>query len=69
MPIPPRGLPAAEILRALNAYKQHDAPWRAGRVFADVYDLGFETEAVTKAAYALFLSENGLYPNYFASLL
>src|SRR5215207_379527 len=69
MPIPPRGLPADEILRVLAAYKQHDAPWRDGRVFAGVYDPGAETEAVTKAAYALFLAENGLYPNYFPSLL
>jgi glutamate/tyrosine decarboxylase-like PLP-dependent enzyme len=69
MPIPPRGLPADEILRQLAAYKQHDAPWRDGRVFAGIYDPGAEIEAVTKAAYALFLSENGLYPNYFPSLL
>ena len=69
MPIPPHGMPADELLRALEAYKQHDAPWREGRVFAGVYDPGAETEAVTKAAYTLFLGENGLYPNYFPSLL
>jgi sphinganine-1-phosphate aldolase len=69
MPIPLRGRRADEILRALDAYKQHDAPWRAGRVFAGIYDPGAETEALTKDAYALFLSENGLYPNYFPSLL
>jgi glutamate/tyrosine decarboxylase-like PLP-dependent enzyme len=69
MPIPSQGLPADELLRALEAYKQHDAPWRDGRVFAGVYDPGAEAEAVIKAAYALFLTENGLYPNYFPSLL
>jgi glutamate/tyrosine decarboxylase-like PLP-dependent enzyme len=69
MPIPPRGMPAGELLRTLEAYKQHDAPWREGRVFAGVYDPGAETEAAIKAAYMLFLGENGLYPNYFPSLL
>jgi glutamate/tyrosine decarboxylase-like PLP-dependent enzyme len=64
-----RGTPADEVLRRLDAYRQHDVPWREGRVLAGVYDPGEEVAAVTRAAYAMFLSENALYPNYFPSLL
>lgn len=69
MAFPAHGLPADEVLRRLAAYRQHDVPWRAGQVFAGVYDPGDETAAVTKAAYTMFLSENALYPNFFPSLL
>lgn len=69
MQIPEQGLPPDEILRTLEAYKQHDAPWRAGRVLAGVYDPGAVVAEVVKAAYGMYLGENALYPNYFPSLL
>jgi glutamate/tyrosine decarboxylase-like PLP-dependent enzyme len=69
MPIPTHGLPADEVLRRLQAFRAHDAPWRSGTVFAGIYDPGEEVAATVGAAYAEFLSENALYPNYFPSLL
>lgn len=69
MPIPARGLSKDDVLRALSAYKQHDVPWRDGKLFAGLYDPGAETEDVIKSAYNLFLTENALYPNYYPSLL
>ena len=69
MPIPPHGLPADEVLGRLAAMRERDVPWRGGNVFAGVYDPGEAVENVIKAAYAEFLSENALYPNYFPSLL
>lgn len=58
-----------QIVATLKAYKAHDVPWREGRVMGGVYDPGLETEAISKAAYLEFLSENALYPNFFPSLL
>ena len=69
MSIPARGLAADEVLRQLAALRQLDAPWREGRVFAGVFDPGAAVEAVVKDAYAMFLSENALYPNFYPSLL
>jgi sphinganine-1-phosphate aldolase len=62
-------IPKQELLAALRAYRQHDAPWRTGRVWAGVYDPGAEVAEVTQAAYAEFLSENALYINFYPSLL
>lgn len=69
MPFPSEGLAHDEVLARLQAYRQHDVPWREGRLYAGLYDPGAEVEATVKAAYGMFLSENALYPNYFPSLL
>lgn len=69
MPIPARGMAKDDLLRVLAAYKQHDVPWREGKLFAGLYDPGDETQDAIKAAYNLFLTENALYPNYYPSLL
>lgn len=69
MPLPPTGLSREAIREALIAYRQHDVPWREGRLFAGVYDPGPEVAAVITEAYTDFLTENALYPNYFPSLL
>lgn len=69
MPIPPTGLSREEVRAALAAYRQHDVPWRDGRLFAGVYDPGAEVAAVITEAYTDFLTENALYPNYFPSVL
>lgn len=68
MPMPPRKS-EAEIFDALDTYKQNDAPWRTGRTFAYVYDPGPDVEAVAKRAYMLYLTENGLDPTAFPSML
>lgn len=67
--LPPSGRPAQEILDQLTAFKQHDVAWESGKVLAYVYEPSLETKAVTKAAYSLYLIENGLDPTAFPSLL
>lgn len=67
--IPQKGIPAEDILQELSAMKAQDVPWRSGKVLAYVYEPQKETEALTKAAYQLYLSENGLDPTAFPSLL
>lgn len=69
MPFPAEPMPAEAIMARLAAYRQHDVPWREGRLFAGLYDPGEEARAAARAAYAEFLTENALYPNYFPSLL
>lgn len=69
MPIPPTGLSREAVRATLAAYRQHDVPWRDGRLFAGVYDPGAEVAAVITEAYTDFLTENALYPNYFPSVL
>lgn len=69
MSLPVHGRPHDEILATLRAMRAVDVPWRAGRLYAGIYDPGPEAEAVIKAAYSEFLTENALYPNYYPSLL
>ncbi|MGH1337919.1 MAG: pyridoxal phosphate-dependent decarboxylase family protein [Aureispira sp.] len=67
--LPQKGRPAEEILGQLSNLKQHDVAWESGKVLAYVYEPKKETEAVTKAAYSMYLIENGLDPTAFPSLL
>ena len=67
--LPKKGRPAEEILEQLAQLKQHDVAWESGKVLAYVYEPKKETEAVTKAAYSMYLIENGLDPTAFPSLL
>lgn len=69
MNLPTHGRPRDELFQLLAAYRQHDTPWREGRIFTGIYDPGAEVDAVVKQAYGIFLTENGLYPNLFPSLL
>jgi glutamate/tyrosine decarboxylase-like PLP-dependent enzyme len=69
MRIPPRGLSREQIFAALERYRADDVPWREGRVWAYVYDPGPEAESVLKDAYVSYLSENGLDPTAFPSVL
>lgn len=69
MRIPSQGRSRDEIFAALERYREDDAPWREGRVWAYVYDPGPEAEAVVKDAYVSYLSENGLDPTAFPSVL
>jgi sphinganine-1-phosphate aldolase len=61
--------PAEQLLQALQGFRAQDARWREGRVWAGVYDAGAEAEALSKAAYTEFLSENALYINLYPSVL
>jgi glutamate/tyrosine decarboxylase-like PLP-dependent enzyme len=69
MRIPEKGLSKEEVLRTLQAFKARDMDWRAGRVWCYVYHPGEDPAEVTREAYLSFLSENGLDPTVFPSLL
>lgn len=66
--LPPRGMPAPEVLERLEQYRAHDVDWRAGKLWAYVFDPGHEAEQLIKQAYMAYLSENGLDPTAFPSL-
>jgi glutamate/tyrosine decarboxylase-like PLP-dependent enzyme len=69
MNIPEQGLSKEEILNTLQAFKSRDMDWRAGKVWCYVYNPGEDPAEVTRDAYLSFLSENGLDPTVFPSLL
>ena len=69
MRIPERGASREEVLAKLERFRERDMPWRDGRTWAYVYDPGPEAEAVIKAAYASYLTENALDPTVFPSAL
>jgi len=67
--LPTDGVNAQEVLQHLQALKAHDIPWQTGKVLAYVYEPSPEAKQLVKDAYSLFLSENGLDPTAFPSLL
>lgn len=69
MHIPQQGLSKEEILQTLQAFKTRDMDWKAGKVWCYVYDPGEGPAEVTQQAYVSYLSENGLDPSVFPSLL
>lgn len=69
MQIPSQGLPRETIVSALEQARANDVPWRDGKLYAYVFDGGKEVEEIGKHAYMAYLSENGLDPTTFKSLL
>ena len=69
MNIPQQGLSKEEILATLQAFKSRDMDWKAGKVWCYVYDPGEDPVEVTRQAYLSYLSENGLDPSVFPSVL
>ena len=69
MQIPQNGLSKEEVFAALQSYKAYDMDWKSGKVWAYVYNPGDETMQVITQAYNLFLTENGLDPSVFPSML
>jgi glutamate/tyrosine decarboxylase-like PLP-dependent enzyme len=69
MNIPQQGLSKQEILNTLQAFKSHDMDWKAGKVWCYVYHPGEDPAEVTREAYLSFLTENGLDPSVFPSML
>ncbi|KIG12735.1 Pyridoxal-dependent decarboxylase [Enhygromyxa salina] len=67
--LPAEGLSAAEIGQRIEQYREADLDWRSGKVLAYIFDPGEQAEAVIKQAYTAYLSENGLDPTAFPSLL
>lgn len=68
MPLPEHGLPAAEVLDRLEALRDGDVDWRAGRAFSLAYSAGPEVHALQREAYARFMTENALNTDAFPSL-
>lgn len=67
--LPPRGLPAEELLARVRDRREDDADWRSGRIFSLVYHSGDEELEQALAAVATeYLSENALNPRRFPSL-
>jgi sphinganine-1-phosphate aldolase len=69
MQIPEVGFSKEQILATLQAFKSKDMDWQSGKVWCYVYHSGEEADQVTKAAYLSFLTENGLDPTVFPSML
>jgi sphinganine-1-phosphate aldolase len=69
MKIPAQGRSSAEVMEQLESYKANDVPWKTGRAFGYVFDARHEALDLGKRAYLMFISENGLDPTSFPSLL
>ncbi len=69
MEIPKIGLSKDEILSTLLSFKSFDLDWKSGRVWAYVYNPGEEVRDVVQSAYLMYLTENGLDPTVFPSML
>jgi sphinganine-1-phosphate aldolase len=69
MQIPKTGLPREAITKALESARANDVNWREGKLYAYVFDGGKEVEEVGKQAFMSYLTENGLDPTTFKSLL
>jgi glutamate/tyrosine decarboxylase-like PLP-dependent enzyme len=69
MQIPEKGLPKEQVLGTLEAFKSHDMDWKSGKVYCYVYNPGEDPNQVVKEAYLSFLTENGLDPTVFPSML
>lgn len=70
MNIPEKGRTKEDVFRQMEEYRGNDLETHGGRTWAYVYDHGRrEVEAAAKEAYVMFLSENGLDPTAFPSLL
>ncbi len=69
MGIPREGWEKERVYAALEDHRKDDLSWRSGRAFAYIYDGGPSIDEVAKKAFVAYLSENGLDPTAFRSLL
>src|SRR3990172_3438468 len=69
MKIPEKGMDKNKIYETLESFRVGDLKWREGRTFGYVYDAGAEVDEVAKKAFMMYLSENGLDPTVYPSLL
>lgn len=69
MHIPQTGISKQEIISTLQTFKAQDMDWKGGKVWCYVYDAGQNPTEVVKEAYLSFLTENGLDPTVFPSML
>jgi glutamate/tyrosine decarboxylase-like PLP-dependent enzyme len=68
VPLPAKGLPAAEVLARLESVRADDVRWREGRAFTLAYHAGEEVLALQAEAYTRFMGENALNTDAFPSL-
>ncbi|MDP6942888.1 MAG: aminotransferase class V-fold PLP-dependent enzyme [Myxococcota bacterium] len=69
MKIPNTPMDAEAILDTLRHRRGGDVRWREGRAWGFVYDAGHAVEEIARKAHAMFMSDNGLDPTAFPSLL
>lgn len=67
--IPEKSLNREKLLDLLQGFRKKDLQWRSGRVLGYVYYAGREAEEIGKTAYMEYLTENGLDPTSFPSLM
>jgi sphinganine-1-phosphate aldolase len=67
--IPSQGSSPEQIAARLDGFRDADLDWRSGKVWAYMFDPGETAERVIKQAYMAYLSENGLDPTAFPSLV
>lgn len=69
MKIPAHGKPKDQIKTELEAFAGRDLPWREGKTLAYIYDPGADVEEIGKWAYMRYLTENGLDPTVYPSMM
>lgn len=69
MKIPEKGMKKNEVIKTLRSYKKEDLDWKSGKVMGYVYYPGEKASEVINEAYIMYLSENGLDPLTYPSLL
>lgn len=66
---PTEGMAGDSILTSLKAMKGRDLPWKTGKAMAYIYGTDEEVMQLAAEAYNMYLTENGLDPSSFPSLL
>ncbi len=69
MKIPAKGSPKQELLDKLQSFRKNDLDPKSTKLWAYAYDAGEAARQIGKEAYSMYLSENGLDPTVFPSLL
>ncbi|MDE0757587.1 MAG: hypothetical protein OSB45_05450, partial [Pseudomonadales bacterium] len=69
LPMPAKGTPWETLQPDMIARGQGDAKWREGKTAVYVFNAGEDVARVQKEAYTLYMSENGLGPAAFPSLM
>ena len=69
MPIPEKGKTREEIFSYLDGLKSRDVDWKSGKVFAYIYNLKEDVDEVMNRAYISYLTESGIDPMSFPSMM
>lgn len=67
--LPAEGLDSDEIRARLTAFRENDLAWRSGKLWAYVYPPPEHVAVIQKHAFLEYLTENGLDPTAFPSLV